>query len=149
MFKNRYENDLPGVDIFVCTADPTIEPPIMVVNTVLSVMAYDYPPEKLSVYLSDDAGSDLTFYALLEASNFAKHWIPYCKKFKVEPRSPEVHFRSESDKLEAYQAQHFASVKVLDTLLLPYLMILRRLSLIMEIFSTVRLNDIARYLFGI
>ncbi|KAL0301058.1 UNVERIFIED_CONTAM: Cellulose synthase-like protein E1 [Sesamum radiatum] len=106
-----YENDLPGVDVFVCTADPTIEPPMMVMNTVLSVMAYDYPPEKLAVYLSDDAGSDLTFYALLEASNFSKHWIPYCKRFAVEPRSPEAHFRSVSDELEANQAQHLASVK--------------------------------------
>lgn len=80
------------MDVFVCTADPTIEPPIMVVNTVLSVMAYDYPPEKLAVYLSDDAGSELTFYALLEASRFAKHWLPFCKKFKVEPRSPAAYF---------------------------------------------------------
>ncbi|XP_011097753.1 cellulose synthase-like protein E1 [Sesamum indicum] len=107
----RYENDLPGVDVFVCTADPTIEPPMMVINTVLSVLAYDYPPDKLAVYLSDDAGSDLTFYALLEASHFAKHWIPYCKRFAVEPRSPEAHFRPVSDELEAIQAQHLASVK--------------------------------------
>ncbi|KAA3467354.1 Cellulose synthase-like protein E1 [Gossypium australe] len=74
---HRYVNELLGVDIFVCTADPVIEPPMMVINTVLSVMAYDYPPEKLSVYLSDDAGSQLTFYALLEASQFAKYWIPF------------------------------------------------------------------------
>lgn len=92
----RYEKDLPTVDIFVCTADPLIEPPIMVINTVLSVMAYDYPQVKLSVYLSDDAGSELTFYALLEASHFSKHWIPYCKKFKIEPRSPEAYFSSAS-----------------------------------------------------
>lgn len=88
----RYESELPGVDIFVCTADPKIEPPTMVINTVLSVMAYDYPTDKLSVYLSDDAGSDLTFYALMEASHFCKHWIPYCKKFNVEPRSPAAYF---------------------------------------------------------
>lgn len=91
---NRYESTLPGVDVFVCTADPDIEPPLMVMNTVLSVMAYDYPAEKLSVYLSDDAGSDITFYALLEASNFAKHWVPFCKRFKVEPRSPAAYFNS-------------------------------------------------------
>ncbi|KDP39304.1 hypothetical protein JCGZ_01061 [Jatropha curcas] len=96
-FKHRlsqryHENELPGVDVFVCTADPRIEPPIMVINTVLSVMAYDYPSKKLSVYLSDDGGSDLTFYALLEASKFARHWIPYCRKFKVEPRSPTAYF---------------------------------------------------------
>ncbi|KAF1881828.1 hypothetical protein Lal_00042544, partial [Lupinus albus] len=91
----RYEEmNLPGVDIFVCTADPDIEPPIMVINTVLSVMAYDYPVEKLSVYLSDDAASDITFYALLEASTFAKHWLPFCKRFKVEPRSPAAYFNT-------------------------------------------------------
>lgn len=112
MILNRYENDLPCVDIFVCTADPKIEPPVLVINTVLSVMAYDYPPEKLAVYLSDDAGSDLTFYALLEASNFGKHWLPYCKKFGVEPRSPQAYFSSESAQLEAHQAQELASVKV-------------------------------------
>lgn len=88
----------------MCTADPSIEPPMMVINTVLSVMAYDYPPEKLGVYLSDDAGSDLTFYALYEASEFAKHWIPFCKKFSVEPRSPAAYFSSISSLNEANQA---------------------------------------------
>ena len=83
---------MPDVDIFVCTADPTVEPPTMVINTVLSVMAYDYPPQKLRVYLSDDGGSDLTFYAMLEASRFANEWLPFCRKFKVEPRSPEAFF---------------------------------------------------------
>ncbi|XP_021902179.1 cellulose synthase-like protein E6 isoform X2 [Carica papaya] len=90
----RCEKFLPGVDVFVCTADPTIEPPVMVMNTVLSIMAYDYPAEKLSVYLSDDGGSYLTFYALLEASRFAKHWLPFCRKFGVEPRSPEAYFQT-------------------------------------------------------
>ncbi|XP_038690914.1 cellulose synthase-like protein E6 isoform X2 [Tripterygium wilfordii] len=108
----RYENDLPSVDVFVCTADPTIEPPIMVVNTVLSAMAYNYPPEKLSVYLSDDAGSDLTFYALLEASEFAKHWLPYCKKFNVEPRSPAAYFSSViADPHDASWPKEFMKIK--------------------------------------
>ncbi|XP_077216801.1 cellulose synthase-like protein E6 isoform X2 [Tasmannia lanceolata] len=92
----RYEKELPGVDIFVCTADPILEPPNLVMSTILSVMAYDYPPEKLSVYLSDDGGSDLTFYALLEASRFSKYWIPFCKKYKVESRSPAAYFSSTS-----------------------------------------------------
>ncbi|KAK3155139.1 hypothetical protein QOZ80_2BG0199360 [Eleusine coracana subsp. coracana] len=86
------EEQLPGVDIFVCTADPTLEPPMLVISTVLSVMAYDYPPQKLNIYLSDDAGSVITFYAMNEASEFAKHWIPFCKKYKVEPRSPSAYF---------------------------------------------------------
>ena len=111
----RYENELPGVDIFVCTADPVIEPPMMVINTVLSVMAYDYPPQKLSVYLSDDAGSHLTFYALLEASQFAKYWIPFCKKFNVEPRSPIAYFDSISVSYDSKQAKESASIKVICT----------------------------------
>ncbi|XP_023535776.1 cellulose synthase-like protein E1 [Cucurbita pepo subsp. pepo] len=93
----RHEGEFPGVDIFVCTADPEMEPPAMVISTVLSVMAYDYPPEKLSVYLSDDAGSKLTYYALMEASQFAKHWIPFCKKFNIQPRSPAAYFASHTD----------------------------------------------------
>ncbi|XP_021818112.1 cellulose synthase-like protein E1 [Prunus avium] len=111
----RYENELPGVDIFVCTADPTIEPPMMVINTVLSVMAYDYPPEKLSVYLSDDGGSEITYCALLEAVEFAKHWIPYCKKYNVEPRSPAAYFVSvpADDAVEDNQAKDFVVIKKL------------------------------------
>ncbi|XP_058112685.1 cellulose synthase-like protein E6 isoform X1 [Magnolia sinica] len=108
---HRYEDELPGVDIFVCTADPTMEPPTLVINTVLSVMAYDYPPEKLSIYLSDDGGSDLTFYALLEASHFAKHWIPFCKKFKVDPRSPAVYFGTTSEPHDTEHANQWLSTK--------------------------------------
>ncbi|KAL4628068.1 hypothetical protein ACB092_05G210000 [Castanea dentata] len=91
-----------------------IEPPAMVINTVLSVMAYDYPPEKLSVYLSDDGGSVLTFYAMLEASRFSKIWLPFCKKFKVEPRSPEAYFRTAVEPLgEPAMAKEWTSVKKL------------------------------------
>ncbi|KAK9089915.1 hypothetical protein Scep_028997 [Stephania cephalantha] len=108
---HRFEDKLPGVDIFVCTADPTIEPPLMVINTVLSIMAYDYPPEKLSVYLSDDGGSVLTFYALLEASHFSKHWLPFCKKFNIEPRSPAAYFANISDSIS--QSTEFQSIKKL------------------------------------
>ncbi|XP_050288230.1 cellulose synthase-like protein E6 [Quercus robur] len=114
LLSHRYEKALPGVDIFVCTADPVIEPPVMVINTVLSVMAYDYPPEKLSVYLSDDGGSDLTFYAMLEASRFSKIWLPFCKKFKIEPRSPEAYFRTAVEPLgEPVLAKEWSTVKVL------------------------------------
>ncbi|KAG0457668.1 hypothetical protein HPP92_022825 [Vanilla planifolia] len=93
----RYGDQLPKVDLFVCTADPIAEPPALVVSTVLSLMAYNYPTEKLSLYLSDDAGSILTFYTLWEASFFAKHWVPFCKNFNVEPRSPAVFFSKLTD----------------------------------------------------
>ncbi|KAJ7960950.1 Cellulose synthase-like protein [Quillaja saponaria] len=101
----RYEKNLPGVDIFVCTVGPMLGPPMMVINTVLSVMAHDYPTEKLSVYLSDDAGSDLTFYA--QASSFAKYWIPFCKKYKVELKSPAAYFKSMSAPNAANLAKEF------------------------------------------
>ncbi|KAL9680466.1 hypothetical protein QQ045_018345 [Rhodiola kirilowii] len=93
----RFEDGLPAVDVFVCTADAAIEPPFMVANTVLSVMAYDYPPDKLNVYLSDDGASAVTFFALFEASKFAKHWLPYCKRYLVEPRSPAAYFNTTPD----------------------------------------------------
>ncbi|KAK6289067.1 hypothetical protein POUND7_000608 [Theobroma cacao] len=110
----RFDKELPGVDIFVCTADPLIEPPSLVINTVLSVMAYDYPPEKLSIYLSDDGGSDLTFYAMLEAATFSKQWLPFCKKFKVEPRSAEAYFRTAFEPREdPVKAREWLSVKKL------------------------------------
>lgn len=91
-FENRFAKELPAIDIFVCTADPIMEPPILVMNTILSAMALDYPQEKLGIFLSDDGGSKLTFYALLEAIEFSKHWIPFCKKFDIEQRSPSAYF---------------------------------------------------------
>ncbi|CAA0838649.1 Cellulose synthase-like protein E1 [Striga hermonthica] len=114
-FKNRlfarFKNDLPGVDIFVCTADPTLEPPSLVINTVLSVMSYDYPPDKLAVYLSDDGCSELTFYALVEASEFSRHWVPFCKKHNVEPRAPEIYFSRDNNLRELDFAREWNRMK--------------------------------------
>lgn len=36
------ERDYPTLDVFICTTDPYIEPPMVVLNTTISVMAYDY-----------------------------------------------------------------------------------------------------------
>ncbi|KAL1222566.1 Cellulose synthase-like protein G2 [Cardamine amara subsp. amara] len=88
--------DFPKLDVFICTADPYKEPPMMVVNTTLSVMAYDYPSDKISVYVSDDGGSSLTLFALMEAVKFSEHWLPFCKKNNIEDRSPKVYFSSTS-----------------------------------------------------
>ncbi|XP_027335305.1 cellulose synthase-like protein E1 isoform X2 [Abrus precatorius] len=113
ILSQRYEKKLPRVDIFVCTADPGIEPPLMVINTVLSVMAYDYPTEKMSVYLSDDAGSDITFYALLEASKFAKHWLPFCKRLKVEPTSPAAYFKKVTSSTSPHNSKELVAIQKL------------------------------------
>ncbi|OVA08227.1 Cellulose synthase [Macleaya cordata] len=66
------DKDLPPLDVFICTADPYKEPPMEVVNTVLSVLAFDYPSDKISVYVSDDGGSQMTLFAMMEGSRFAK-----------------------------------------------------------------------------
>ncbi|KAK4586165.1 hypothetical protein RGQ29_023387 [Quercus rubra] len=89
--------ELPGLDVFVCTVDPKKEPTIEVMNTVLSALALDYPPEKLSVYLSDDGGSYITLYAIKEACSFAKSWLPFCKKYGIKSRCPGAYFSSYSD----------------------------------------------------
>ncbi|KAJ6823319.1 cellulose synthase-like protein E6 isoform X5 [Iris pallida] len=86
---------------------------MLVINTVLSVMAYDYPPEKLSVYVSDDGRSNLTFYALVEAASFSKHWIPYCKKFKVEPRSPAAYLSSGPESVGTFDSAALLAIKKL------------------------------------
>ncbi|OVA04852.1 Cellulose synthase [Macleaya cordata] len=90
------KDDLPAVDVLVCTADPDREPPSLVANTLLSLMAYNYDANKLAYYLSDDGGSELTFHAVYQASIFAKIWLPFCKKYNVEPRAPQVYFSSEN-----------------------------------------------------
>lgn len=65
-----------------------------VVNTALSLMAYDYPSEKISVYVSDDGGSELTLFAFFEAAKFAKIWLPFCRDNNITDRCPEAFFRS-------------------------------------------------------
>ncbi|KAJ8768381.1 hypothetical protein K2173_021534 [Erythroxylum novogranatense] len=87
-------SDYPALDIFICTADPYKEPPMSVVSTALSVMAYDYPTEKLSVFVSDDGGSNLTLFAFMEAAKFARYWLPFCRDNNILERSPNAYFES-------------------------------------------------------
>ncbi|CAN1160852.1 Cellulose synthase-like protein D3 [Linum perenne] len=91
------KSDLPGVDFFVSTADPEKEPPLVTANTILSILAADYPVEKLSCYVSDDGGALLTFEAMAEAASFARLWVPFCRKHFVEPRNPESYFNLRKD----------------------------------------------------
>ncbi|CAM8949849.1 unnamed protein product [Rhodiola kirilowii] len=90
-------SDLPGVDFFVSTADPDKEPPLVTANTILSILAADYPVEKLACYISDDGGAILTFEAMAEAVNFAQVWVPFCRKHDIEPRNPDSYFNIKTD----------------------------------------------------
>ncbi|KAH7444934.1 hypothetical protein KP509_02G098700 [Ceratopteris richardii] len=101
----RYERDgepsqLAAVDVFVSTVDPMKEPPLVTANTVLSILAVDYPVDKVSCYVSDDGAAMLTFEALSETSEFARKWVPFCKNFNIEPRGPEVYFSQKIDYLK-------------------------------------------------
>uniref|UniRef100_A0A7N0TY07 Cellulose synthase-like protein D3 n=1 Tax=Kalanchoe fedtschenkoi TaxID=63787 RepID=A0A7N0TY07_KALFE len=91
------KSDLPGMDVFVSTADPEKEPPLVTANTILSILAAEYPVEKLACYVSDDGGSLLTFEAMAEAASFANVWVPFCRKHSIEPRNPESYFSLKRD----------------------------------------------------
>ncbi|KAL1154073.1 hypothetical protein V6Z11_A09G217400 [Gossypium hirsutum] len=107
------DEDFVGLDVFICTADPYKEPPMNVVNTALSLMAYDYPTEKISIYVSDDGGSVLTLFAFMEAAKFARHWLPFCRQHNIMERSPHVYFESISHHPSIPQ---FEKIKVINTL---------------------------------
>ncbi|KAK0576072.1 hypothetical protein LWI29_011476 [Acer saccharum] len=101
----RYEKEgkpsgLADIDIFVSTVDPLKEPPLITANTVLSILAVDYPVDKVACYVSDDGAAMLTFEALSETSEFARKWVPFCKKFNIEPRAPEWYFAEKVDYLK-------------------------------------------------
>lgn len=102
---SRYEkegkpSELASIDIFVSTVDPLKEPPLITANTVLSILAVDYPVDKVACYVSDDGAAMLTFEALSETAEFSRRWVPFCKKYSIEPRAPEWYFSQKIDYLK-------------------------------------------------
>ncbi|GJU29195.1 cellulose synthase A catalytic subunit 1 [UDP-forming] [Tanacetum coccineum] len=93
-------SQLAPIDIFVSTVDPLKEPPLITANTVLSILAVEYPVDKVSCYVSDDGAAMLTFESLSETAEFAKKWVPFCKKHSIEPRAPEFYFAQKIDYLK-------------------------------------------------
>ncbi|GAA0169443.1 DNA-binding transcription factor [Lithospermum erythrorhizon] len=101
----RYErkgkpSELADVDIFVSTVDPMKEPQLITANTVLSILAVDYPVDKVSCYVSDDDAAMLTFESLSETTEFARKWVPFCKNYNIEPRAPQWYFSQKIDYLK-------------------------------------------------
>ncbi|KAJ4722628.1 Cellulose synthase [Melia azedarach] len=80
-------------------------------NTVLSAMALDYPPEKLHVYLSDDGGSSITLLGMKEAWKFARWWLPFCKKYGIKTICPEAFFSCPDDDYDDYGSAEFTVEK--------------------------------------
>ncbi|KAF6175036.1 hypothetical protein GIB67_039584 [Kingdonia uniflora] len=116
VFPERLPKDdqLPSIDVFILTADPKKEPPIGVMNTLISAMSLDYPTEKLTVYLSDDGGTPVTLKATREAFKFAKSWVPFCKEYGIETRCPDAYFSDEfvkNDDKEFTEKQQILKLK--------------------------------------
>ncbi|KAI7988405.1 Cellulose synthase-like protein D2 [Camellia lanceoleosa] len=86
-----------ATDLNVLKENPEKEPPLVTANTILSILAANYPVEKLSCYVSDDGGALLTFEAMAEAASFANLWVPFCRKHNIEPRNPESYFSLKRD----------------------------------------------------
>ncbi|KAK3226446.1 hypothetical protein Dsin_006308 [Dipteronia sinensis] len=63
------------------------EPALITSNTILSILAADYPVEKLSCYVSDDGGSLLVFEAIAEAANFAYFQKPISIRREIRIRT--------------------------------------------------------------
>ncbi|XP_047320800.1 cellulose synthase-like protein G2 [Impatiens glandulifera] len=97
VYTDNLPTQLPAVDVFICTIDPTKEPVVDVMNTVISAMAIDLPPDKLAVYLSDDGGVPLTSFAVKEAGKFAKSWVPFCRKYGIKAICPKAYFSRMAD----------------------------------------------------
>jgi hypothetical protein len=54
----------------------------------------------LPLYVSDDGSAMLTFESLAETAEFARKWVPFCKKYTIEPRAPEFYFSQKIDYLK-------------------------------------------------
>ncbi|XP_020524403.1 cellulose synthase-like protein H1 [Amborella trichopoda] len=107
----KSESELPAVDMFVTTADALKEPPILTVNTVLSLLAVDYPLNKLACYVSDEGASPLTFYALTEAAEYVRLWVPFCKKHGVGVRAPFIYFSETSHNCDSFTSEFLTEWK--------------------------------------
>ncbi|KAK9288398.1 hypothetical protein L1049_016854 [Liquidambar formosana] len=107
------DKELPGIDVFICTADPNKEPTLGVMNTVISAMALDYPPEKLYVYLSDDGGSPVTLQGMREAWRFARWWLPFCRTYGIKTRCPGAYFSAlEDENYDSYLDTKFIAERL-------------------------------------
>nr|XP_051201836.1 putative cellulose synthase A catalytic subunit 11 [UDP-forming] [Lolium perenne] len=98
---------LASVDVFVSAADSSREPPLATANTVLSVLAADYPAGRLACYVSDDGADMLLLEALAETARLARRWVPFCRAHGVEPRAPEPYFARGVDYLRDKVAPSF------------------------------------------
>jgi hypothetical protein len=103
------------------------EPPLVTANTVLSILSVDYPVDKISCYVSDDGSAMLTFEALSETAEFARKWVPFCKKHNIEPRAPEFYFAQKidylKDKIQPSFVKERRAMKVSDAQIISHMLV--------------------------
>jgi hypothetical protein len=98
---------LPGIDVFVTTADPIDELVLYTMNCVLSIVAVDYPVDRLACYLSDDSGALVLYEAFVEVGKFTPLWVLFCRKYCIEPRAPESYFEMVAPPQAGRESQEF------------------------------------------
>lgn len=121
------DDQLPGIDVFICTADPIKEPTFEVMNTVISAMSLDYPADKLSVYLSDDGGASVTLNGMKEAWVFATWWLPFCRRYNVTAICPQAYFQNAHHPEEIGQTHTMEFIQHRDLLQEKYKALKQRL----------------------
>jgi cellulose synthase A len=98
--KEGQPSQLAHVDVFVSTMDPTKELLLVFANVIFSIVGVDYHVDKMSCYLSNDRASMFTFDDVVEISEFARKWVPFCKKFDIEPHASKMYFTRKIDYLK-------------------------------------------------
>ena len=101
------ESRMPALDCLITTADLATEDYLPMANSILSARAMEYPASKLSCYVSDENASRLSCEVLVEVSEFAKEWVPFCKKHSIQQLAPEVHLSQSLDSLKGQVDQNF------------------------------------------
>ena len=101
------ESDMPALDVFITTADLGAEEYLPMANSILSALAMEYPASKLCCYVSDENASRLSCEVLVEVSEFAKEWVPFCRKHGIQQPAPEVHLSRSLDMLKGQVNKFF------------------------------------------
>ncbi|CAA2972194.1 cellulose synthase E6 [Olea europaea subsp. europaea] len=85
----RYEDELPVIDVFVCTADPILEPPSLAQQHHRSTTA------------------------CRTSAGFRRRLATTCLRHSVEPRSPVAYFALNIDLHDSVFVQEWSTIKKL------------------------------------
>ncbi|ONK80066.1 uncharacterized protein A4U43_C01F13450 [Asparagus officinalis] len=90
-------SDLPGMDVFISTADVEKEPPLTIANAMLSILTTEYPVEKLALYISDDGGLCLPLRRWLRLHRLQRSGCPSVGSIILSPEILTIIFSLKGD----------------------------------------------------